>query len=129
MASFVSVTYQMIAMSLLTNGNDNFTSDHLADIAILLSSCTNVISTEVPIALGKIAACIRKSGKADEFSELETANLDRVMDWLKLNCPPAMEKLQAFFKMHGHRCVHELDFFTEPWELKPDSIINTIQVW
>ncbi|XP_077282563.1 rifampicin phosphotransferase-like isoform X1 [Temnothorax americanus] len=125
MASLVSVSFQMIAMSFLTKGNNDFTSDHLADIAILLSSCNNVISTEVPIALGKIAACIRKSGKAKEFSKIETAN---VMDWLKLNCPPAMEKLEAFFNTHGHRCVHELDLFAEPWVLKPDSIINTIQV-
>ncbi|TGZ54255.1 Uncharacterized protein DBV15_06257 [Temnothorax longispinosus] len=125
MASLVSVSFQMIAMSFLTKGNNDFTSDHLADIAILLSSCNNVISTEVPIALGKIAACIRKSGKANEFSKIETAN---VMDWLKLNCPPAMEKLEAFFNTHGHRCVHELDLFAEPWVLKPDSIINTIQV-
>ena len=124
MASLVSVSYQMMAMSFLTNGSDNFTSEHLADIAVLLSSC-NVISTEVPIALGKIAACIRRSGKADEFSKLETA---KVITWLELNCPPAAEKLQLFFKMHGHRCVHELDFFTEPWLLKPDNIINTIQV-
>lgn len=125
MASFISVSYQMIAMSLLTNGSDNFTSEHLADIAILLSSCSNVISTEVPIALGKIAACIRKSGKADEFSKIEST---KVMAWLKLNCSPAAEKLQTFFEMHGHRGVQELDLFTEPWILKPDSIINTIQV-
>jgi len=124
MASLVSVSYQMIAMWFLTNGSD-FTSEHLADIAILLSSCPNVVSTEVPIALGKIAACIRKSGKADEFSKIETA---KVMAWLELNCPQAVEKLQTFFEMHGHRCVHELDFFTEPWVLKPDNIINTIQV-
>lgn len=125
MASQVSLSYQMIAMSLLTNGNDNFMSDHVADIAVLLGSCTNIISTEVPLVLGKIAACIRKSGKANEFSKIETANVE---DWLKLNCPPAMEKLQAFYNIHGHRCVHELDLFAEPWVLKPDSIVNTIQV-
>ncbi|XP_011867776.1 PREDICTED: uncharacterized protein LOC105561966 [Vollenhovia emeryi] len=124
MASLVSVSYQMMAMSLLTSGNEEFTSHHLADIAVLLSSCVNVISTEVPIALGKIALCIKKNGKADEFGRVETAN---AMDWLKLNCPPAMEKLQAFLDTHGHRCVQELDFFMEPWVLKPDSIINTIQ--
>ncbi|KAL0121697.1 hypothetical protein PUN28_006885 [Cardiocondyla obscurior] len=125
LASLVSVTYQMIAMLLLTNGNDKFTSDHLADIAILLSSCTNVVSTEVPIALGKIAACIKNSGKAEEFKKIEAAN---VMDWLKLNCPPAMEKLQVFFDVHGHRGIQEIDLYAEPWSLKRDSIINTIQV-
>ncbi|XP_018366486.1 PREDICTED: uncharacterized protein LOC108763401 isoform X2 [Trachymyrmex cornetzi] len=125
MASLVSVSYQMLAMSVLTNGSDNFTSEHLADIAVLLGSCTNVISTEVPIALGKIAVYIRRSGKVNEFSKLETTE---VMTWLELNCPPAAEKLQSFFKIHGHRCVHELDLFTEPWVLKPDNIINTIQV-
>jgi len=121
----INVFYQMIAMMLLTKGSDNFTSNHLADIAVLLSSCTNVISTEVPIALSKIAACIRKNGKSEEFSKVEPAE---AIDWLKLNCPPAAEKLCAFFDVHGHRCVHELDLFAEPWIFKSDSIISTIQV-
>lgn len=112
-------------MSFLTKGSDNFTSDHLTDIAILLSSCSNVISTEVPIALGKIAACIRKNGKAKEFSKVESAE---AIDWLKSNCPPAAEKLRTFFDTHGHRCVHEMDLFAEPWIFKSDSIISTIQV-
>ncbi|KAL6266847.1 hypothetical protein P5V15_003676 [Pogonomyrmex californicus] len=124
LSSLVSTMYQMIALSFLTKGSDNFTSDHLADIGILLSSCTNVISSEVPIALSKIAACIRKSGKADEFSKIEPT---KAMNWLELNCPPAMEKLKTFFETHGHRCVHEMDFIAEPWILKPDSIISTIQ--
>lgn len=124
MSSLVSVTYQMTAMSVLTKGSD-FTSEHLADIAVLLSSCTNVISTEVPIALGRIAACIRKNGKAEEFSKVEPA---RATEWLKLNCPVAAEKLQDFFSVHGHRCVQELDFYAKPWVLEPDGIISTIQV-
>jgi len=115
----------MTAMSLLTKGSDTFTSEHLADIAILLGSCTNIISTEVPIALGKIAASIRKSGKAEEFNKIEPA---KAADWLKLNCPAAAEKLKAFFNMHGHRGVQELDLFSEPWILKPDHIITTIRV-
>jgi len=121
----VSVSYQMTAMSLLTKGSDTFTSEHLADIAILLGSCNNIISTEVPIALGKIAAFIRKSGKAEEFNKIEPA---KAADWLKLNCPAAAEKLEAFFNMHGHRGVQELDLFSEPWILKPDHIITTIRV-
>lgn len=123
--SRVSVCYQMLAMSLLTAKSDDITPDHIADIAILLSSCTNVISTEVPIALGKIAACIRKCGKAEDFAKIEPSN---AIDWLRSNCPPAAEKLLAFYDMHGHRCVQELDFISEPWILKPDSIISTIQV-
>lgn len=123
--SRVSVCYQMLAMSLLTAKSKDITPDHIADIAILLSSCTDVISTEVPIALGKIAVCIRKCGKAEDFAKVETAS---AIDWLKSNCPLAAEKLQAFYDIHGHRCVQELDFISEPWILKPDSIISTIQV-
>ncbi|XP_070152033.1 rifampicin phosphotransferase-like, partial [Polyergus mexicanus] len=123
-ASMMNISYQMIAMSFLTKGSDNFTSDHLADIAVLLSSCSNVISTEVSIALGKIAACIRKNGMAEEFSKVESA---KAIDWLKSNCPPAAEKLRTFFDTHGHRYVHELDLFAEPWIFKSDSIISTIQ--
>lgn len=112
-------------MSLLTAKSEDITTDHIADIAILLSSCTDVISTEVPIALGKIAECIRKCGKAEDFVEIEPAS---AVEWLKTNCPRAAEKLLAFYDMHGHRCVQELDFISEPWILNPDSIISTIQV-
>ncbi|KMQ84747.1 phosphoenolpyruvate synthase [Lasius niger] len=123
-ASTINVYYQILAMLFLTKGSNNFTSDHFADIAVLLSSCSNVISSEVPIVLGKIAACIRKNGKAEEFSKVEPAE---AIDWLKSNCPPAAEKLRTFFDVHGHRCVHELDLFAEPWIFKSDSIISTIQ--
>jgi len=114
----------MGVMFLLTSGSDTFTTEHLTDIAILLSSGTNV-STEVPIALGKIAACIRKSGKAKEFNKVEPA---KATDWLKSNCPAAAEELDAFFDTHGHRSVQELDLLTEPWILKPDHIIIIIRV-
>lgn len=119
-----SVSYQMFMMSLLTARNEDITPDHLADVAILLSSCTNVISTEVPIALGKIAACIRKSGKAEDFSKVKSVN---AIDWLKSKCPAAAEKMQTFFDIHGHRCVQELDLFSEPWIFKPNTIISMIQ--
>lgn len=123
--SLVSVCTQVFAMYLIANGNIDFTSDHLADIAVLLSSCTNVISTEVPIALDEIATCIRKNGNTEKFREVEPA---QAVAWLKSNCPAAAEKLQAFFDTHGHRGVQELDLFAEPWILRPDSIITTIQV-
>ncbi|XP_012227531.1 rifampicin phosphotransferase-like [Linepithema humile] len=124
MTSYSNIVYQMIIMSVLTWGSSDFTSDHFADIAVLLSSCTNVISTQVPIALGKIATCIRQCGKAEEFSKIEPA---KALDWLKSNCPSAAEKLQNFFDVHGHRALQELDLFAEPWIFKPDSIINMIQ--
>lgn len=112
-------------MLLLTRGSEDITPDHLADLAVLLSSCTNVISSEVPIALGKIATCIRKNGKAEDFGKVEPA---RAIDWLKSNCPPAAEKLRVFFDVHGHRCVQELDLLSKPWIFEPESIISTIQV-
>lgn len=115
----------MLAMSLLTAKSEDITPDHIADIAVLLSSCTDVISTEVPIALGKIAVCIRKCGKAEDFAKVEPAD---AINWLKSNCPLAAEKLLTFYDMHGHRCVQELDFIAEPWILQPNSIISTIQV-
>ncbi|EFN79325.1 Probable phosphoenolpyruvate synthase [Harpegnathos saltator] len=122
--SRVSVCYQMLAMSLLTAKSNDITPEHIADIAVLLSSCTNVIGTEVPIALSKIAVCIRRCGKAKDFVKVEPAN---ATDWLKSNCPAAAEELLAFYDMHGHRCVQEMDFISEPWILEPDTIISTIQ--
>lgn len=124
-ASGVSICYQIFTMILLTKGSEDITSDHLADIAVLFGSCTNVISNDISLLLGEIAACIRNNGKTEDFDKIEPA---RGIDWLQSNCPLAAEKLQTFFDKHGHRGLQEMDFLSEPWILQPDNVIAMIKV-
>ncbi|XP_066587507.1 rifampicin phosphotransferase-like isoform X2 [Prorops nasuta] len=123
--SRVSVFYQILSMLFLTEGEAEFTPLHFADIAIVLSSCSNVISCEIPIALRKITQSIKESGKAEEFRNISASE---AFNWLKVNCPVAAKQLELFLEKHGHRCIKELDIYAEPWNSKPESLLSTIQV-
>lgn len=111
-------------MKILTMGSDDITDNHIRDISTLLRSCDNVISSQVPIIAGKIAPCISKCGKAEEFSKVKPAE---ALDWLKSHCPSAAKKLQSFFDKHGHRGDQEMDLYAKPWIFEPDIIINAIK--
>lgn len=112
-------------MSILMENSDDLTVDHFSDIAVLLSSCNNVISAQVPIALRRIANLIRDTGKWKEFAQI---NANDVINWLEINSPQTMELLKEFMKTHGHRNIKEMDFITETWDMKPEKLFNALQV-
>lgn len=82
----------------------DLTSDHYHDIGVLLSSCSNVISADIPAGLDRISSAIRGSGKADEFLKV---NAKDGVEWLKENCPTGAQELQSFLDVHGHRSYKE----------------------
>ncbi|CAL7941056.1 unnamed protein product [Xylocopa violacea] len=123
--SRVSVTYQMFALSLLTQGYKDLVPEHFSDIAVLLSSCSDVVSAEVVTLLKKIVLYIKKNEKDEEFKKVDPT---KAINWLKLNCPMAASELDNLLKSHGHRCIQEMDFISEPWSLKPENLITTLQM-
>lgn len=108
----------------MENSSD-LTVDHYSDIAILLSSCNNVISAQVPIALRRIANLIRDTGKWKEFAQINPVN---VISWLDENSPQTLKLLKDFMKTYGHRNIKEMDFITETWDMKPEKLFNALQV-
>lgn len=113
-------------MSLLTQGGSGeITIDHYSDITTLLSSCNDIVSAQVPVALYKISSTIRNSGKVKEFSQVKP---DEGFDWLLNNCPEAAELISAFLKRHGHRGIQELDLYVETWSFTPEKLIAALQV-
>ncbi|XP_043470368.1 uncharacterized protein LOC122503758 [Leptopilina heterotoma] len=124
LTSRVSVFYEILLMSILMENSDDLTVDHFSDIAVLLSSCNNVISAQVPIALRRIANLIRDTGKWEEFAQINTKD---VINWLEMNSPHSLELLQEFLKTYGHRNIKEMDFITETWDMKPEKLFNALQ--
>lgn len=112
-------------MALLTHGYKDLVAEHFSDIAILLGSCSNVVSAEVVKGLKKIVIYIKKNEKEEEFKKIDPA---KAINWLKVNCPLAAMELDNLFEKHGHRCIQEMDFMSEPWCLRPESLITTLQV-
>ncbi|KAF3424053.1 hypothetical protein E2986_02164 [Frieseomelitta varia] len=124
-ATRVSIIYQMLAMGLLTNGYEDIVQEHFSDIAILLGSCSDIVSGDVVTRLKKIVLYIKRNEKDEEFREVDPT---KGIDWLKVNCPQAAKELDVLLKEHGHRCIQEMDFISEPWSLRPHDLISTLQI-
>ncbi|XP_076222642.1 rifampicin phosphotransferase-like isoform X2 [Nomia melanderi] len=120
----VSTAYKMFAILLLMKSYKDFVPDHFSDTAILLGSCNDIISGQVVIGIKKVIRYIRKSEIDEEFKKLDPT---KAIQWLKVNCPPAAIEVENILREHGHRCVQELDFFSESWSLKPENLIVTLQ--
>lgn len=76
-----------------------------SDIALILSSCTDVESAEIPVMLEETTNFIFNSGKHSEFISIDA---NEGVDWLKTNCSEAYELLQTFLQRHGHRAYAEV---------------------
>ncbi|KOC62505.1 Cleft lip and palate transmembrane protein 1-like protein [Habropoda laboriosa] len=122
--SRVSITYQIFAMALLTKGYKDLIPEHFSDIALLLGSCSDIVSAEMLTSLKKIVIYIKKNEKDEEFKKVDPK---KGINWLKVNCPSAAKELDSLLKEHGHRCIQEMDFLSEPWSLRPENLITTLQ--
>lgn len=80
------------------------TPNHYADFAIILSSCEDVISAEVPFYLEKIARLIRDNSNGDEFCKLSGSD---GLDWIEKH-GNVQNVLDEFLNKHGHRSLNEV---------------------
>ncbi|XP_065335145.1 rifampicin phosphotransferase-like isoform X2 [Cloeon dipterum] len=120
--SRVSIFTQIAAMSVLTENDADWRMDHYTDISLLLSSCSNVESAEIPSQLREIAAVV-----AEEDSDFFTsAEPSIALNWI-LKESDAASKFKAFLDAHGHRSIREFEFHTLTWGMKPENLIKTLQ--
>lgn len=79
--------------------------EYTNDVGLMLSSCKDVESAEIPISLEQIAKCIQRSGKQNDFCSTDAED---GVTWLQDNCRKAHDLLQEFLKKHGHRAFAEV---------------------
>lgn len=99
--------YQIILFSALAEGKKEITGDFMKDITVLLSSCENAESAEIPVLLEKIASVLLRcnSSKAHEFCRLSP---DKGIKWLTENCITAYTLFESFIERHAHRGFQEV---------------------
>jgi hypothetical protein len=119
-----SVSYQVFAMSVLAENQQDFNVDHYNDVAMLLSSCEDVISAEIPSTLADIARILIEDGQADQFVALEP---QQGRKWLEDNAPKAAEVFEGFLREHGHRALREFDIYSRTWGTSPGDVVRMIQ--
>ncbi|KAK8739029.1 hypothetical protein OTU49_003798, partial [Cherax quadricarinatus] len=122
--SKVSSSTQCIALLLLAEGKE-FSEENIADMALLLSTCAQVESADVPTARQELARVIGENEEAEEFLSI-TSEEGQV--WLESHPGIVGDTYRSFLARHGHRCIKELDLSSLSWGLDPRPLVYTLQV-
>ena len=93
-----------------------------SDYQLMISSCNEVVSAEVPNELREIARSIKNPEKFMNLIDEEA--LKRLRD----GKDEASKKFALFIKKHGHRGYRESDPLYLPWRDNPIPVIKTIKV-
>lgn len=79
--------------------------EYTNDVGLMLNSCKDIESAQIPISLEQIVQCIQMTGKQSEFGAIDA---EKGVAWLQENCRNAYDLLQVFLKTHGHRAFAEV---------------------
>ena len=93
------------------------------DYHLLISSCEDVISAEVPNTLRDIAISIKDKKQLTQLSDEEALKV------LTEGSQSVSQKFEQFLKRHGHRGYREFDPMCLPWGDDPIPCVKTIKVF
>jgi hypothetical protein len=93
-----------------------------SDFNLLISSCNEVISAEVPNNLREIAKSIRDKHSFKQMSD------EKAMKTLMEGTDESSQKFKQFLDKHGHRGYREFDPMHQPWAYNPIPCIKNIKV-
>ncbi|XP_058808365.1 uncharacterized protein LOC131673972 [Phymastichus coffea] len=119
-----SVFSQVLMLSILSEGNEQLSMEHYSDIAVLLGSCSDVISAQVPLTLKQITQTIKENDLSEDFKQV---NPSEALSWLLTHCPKVHNQVQKFIEIHGHRGIEEFELITETWGMKPEKFLLIVQ--
>ncbi|XP_054166949.1 putative phosphoenolpyruvate synthase [Oppia nitens] len=114
-----SIKNSILKGLLKTGKNDNPYLD--SDFNLMISSCDNVISAEVPNSLREIAKAIKNKQQFRQLTDEEALQV------LRNGNDEASKKFEKFLEIHGHRGYRELDPMYETWKENPIPCIKTIR--
>ncbi|XP_022108100.1 uncharacterized protein LOC110988664 [Acanthaster planci] len=123
METHKSAILQQVVGSLISKYTDeNLLPSH---IALLLSSCPDVESAKVPLAMETVAKAILREGKNSSFQTM--APLE-ALQWLQSpSSGEAGTAFSDFLRRHGHRCVREVELRDKSWSMEPLQVIPSLQ--
>lgn len=109
MVSMITTIYQIVLFSILAENRNEMTQDYIIDITLLLSSCQNAESAEIPVLLENIVSTIldyTDDVKIKVFCEI---NPHDGVEWIKNNCADASKLFETFLNKHSHRGYQEVN--------------------
>ena len=115
-----------IIMAIFKGNAKDMSVENLADMALILSECTNVISAQVPVAIHNLAKQIAESDFKEQFLNMPT---EECSSFLKNS---SIEKLKsdykAFMEEHGHRGIREAELAEKSWSQDPRELMETVKL-
>lgn len=107
LTTMLTTCYQIIMFSTLSEGKTELNPKSMSDISILLSSCKDAESAEIPVMLEGIANTIMKYDvtKVDEFVNINPSD---GKEWMQNNCITAYTLFEQFLDKHSHRGLQEV---------------------
>lgn len=107
LTTMLTTCFQIIMFSTLSEGKTELNTKTMSDISMLLSSCTDAESAEIPVMLEEIANEIIKCDKtkADEFVSINPSD---GKGWMRINCITAYTLFEQFLYKHSHRGLQEV---------------------
>lgn len=123
-ASMGSMFKSMFLMKVLkSSASDEHTAEE--DLNMLMSTCNDVVSAEVPNMLRDIARAIADKQKFTQLSDDEALS---VLQGKSGNEREAATIFASFLKWHGHRGLREMDVYNNPWERNPLPCVQVVKV-
>nr|XP_039272372.1 putative phosphoenolpyruvate synthase isoform X1 [Styela clava] len=113
-----------VFMRVLSGGKLKWEIEHFSDLAVILSSCENVVSADAPCLLRKTAKHIFESGEKDTFIDMSPKD---AIDWLIKSKSEAGDSFRFFLKNCGHRCIREAEFREKSWADDPVKLGISLQ--
>ncbi|CAG2106037.1 unnamed protein product, partial [Medioppia subpectinata] len=110
----------MVLKSVLESALPN-NPDMDSDYNLMVSSCNDVISAEVPNSLREIAKSIRDKQWFRQLSDEEALQV------LQTGSDESSQKFRYFLDRHGHRGYREFDPMYHTWKENPIPCVKTIK--
>ncbi|XP_022084106.1 uncharacterized protein LOC110975708 [Acanthaster planci] len=96
-----------------------------AEAAMLLSSCPGVVSADVPLAIERVSRAIVHEGMGDTFQNMAP---EQALAWIQSpSSGSAGTAFADFLKVHGHRCIREVEMREKSWGMEPVQTIPILQ--
>ncbi|XP_038068180.1 uncharacterized phosphotransferase YvkC-like [Patiria miniata] len=118
-----SAVSRRIIMEILKGASKDVNAD--GETAMLLSSCPGVVSADVPLAIERVARAIVQEGMGESFRDMAP---EQALAWIQSSSSgSAGAAFAEFLKVHGHRCIKEIELREKSWGMEPIQTIPVVQ--
>ncbi|XP_067396295.1 rifampicin phosphotransferase-like isoform X2 [Emydura macquarii macquarii] len=125
MGSATFAMWPTYLISTLSQGENHWTLEAMAAIAVLCNTCPGVLFVELPRSVEAIIQAVRDQGESAEFIKMDPQT---AVSWLlSADSGEAGKTFQSFLKEYGFHSFREAELRIKPWADDSAQLILLIQ--